>query len=1187
MIGSLLLERYRIDSELGQGGMGIVYQAFDILLKRSVAIKVLSDSGLSADSQSRLLDEARAAAGLSHPNIVTVYDVREYDGSLFIIMELVDGKSLKDESFEDLDRILEINRQLCEALAHAHQHNVIHRDLKPENVLLVDGQVKLMDFGLARSMASRMSTDGDLVGTAFYLAPEQALGMEVDERTDLYSLGVMMYEMLTGRLPFTAGDALAVISQHLHAPVIPPRTYNGKIDSELNLLILRLMNKTREERPSSADEVLSALSSIGKLEQAGVETGDIILLQQIVQGRLVGREVELDSLRRHWREAQQGHAQLVLISGEPGVGKTRLAKELIAYGRLHGGRILQGGCYEYEAMVPYLPFAEALRDWVHTQTTESLHDKLGSNATELAKLAPEIEARLGPLTPNPSLAPDQERMRLFDNFARFLQNLATEKGLLLFLDDLHWADRGTLSMVHYLLRRLRNERVLILGGYREVELDRTHPLAAALVEWNRERLVTRIQLGRLTKYDCGELLAGMFEQEEITPEFTEAIFRETEGNPFFIEEVVKALIDSGQIYRENLEWQRGDIADLAIPQSIKEAIGRRLNRLSTESTEVLQHAAILGKVFDFQELVTVYSNGGGGSQEQENSILDALDEGLNAQLIRALEGESFSFTHDKIRETLYEEINSIRRRRLHHKLAQRLEKVVMDQTRENYLPDLAYHYLQGGDLNKGMEYAIHAGEHARRLYANDEAIKYYLQAAEAADALQLTGELSEIFETVGELYSSQGMFYNAVEFYDQAISLVNTGEQRARLKMLIGISFANVGDARGLEYLRAAEQELHPETQIDDLSNTLSWIGRYYHYQAQHKQAIEAFENALKMAEPSDKYYIKSTLYAFLSGSYAQLLDSDQSVRWAQKCIALGEKYDAPTWIAVGNEFLSENAFFVGKWTEALEFANRDKEIGLKIGAQDRVAWAKFCQASSLYGLGMLNEALEVSQSSLDLTEQIGEHRLATWILPLLSMIHADLDAYEKAEFYAQEGIKQANELDQVVIQCWSRLAYINLLIKQNKWEEALHECEQGKQLYLPTDNLMARRYIKIITPLAHLGSGQLAEASAAVEEVIELVREHQVFHSHGMALRIKGQILTELGDHEKAAESYKEAIDILSGLGSQLELGRALYQRGRLLNMENQRDAAVKDIENARVIFEECGAKNDLRLTLSLTETL
>ena len=189
MIGSFLLERYHTDSELGQGGMGIDYQTFDTLLKRSVAIKGLSNPGLSADNHSHLLDEAREVAGLSHPNIVTVYDVREYDGLLFIIIELVDRNSLRDESIEDLDRILDINRLLCEALAHAHQQDLIHRDLKPENVLLVDGQVKLMDFGMARSTTSRMSADGDLAGTAFYLAAEQSLGLEVEEKTDLDRAG--------------------------------------------------------------------------------------------------------------------------------------------------------------------------------------------------------------------------------------------------------------------------------------------------------------------------------------------------------------------------------------------------------------------------------------------------------------------------------------------------------------------------------------------------------------------------------------------------------------------------------------------------------------------------------------------------------------------------------------------------------------------------------------------------------------------------------------------------------------------------------------------------------------------------------------------------------------------------------------------------------------------------------------
>jgi hypothetical protein len=455
MIGSKLLDRYRIGSELGKGGMGVVFRAFDTILERPVAIKVLSERGLSADSQSQLLEEARAAAKLNHPSIVTVYDVGEVDNSLFIVMELLRGISLREKSNVDLEQVLDYFRQLCEALAHAHQLGIIHRDLKPENVILVGDQVKLMDFGLARSLNSRLTVDGLLSGTASYLAPEQALGMEVDGRTDLYSLGVMLYEMTAGRLPFTGGDALAVISQHLHAPVVPPRTYNEKISPGLNELIVHLLKKVPADRPPSAEAVLLILMDLPKSEQEGDSSEDLILLQQIVQGRLVGRQAELDTLRQLWQQAQGGQAQLVLISGEPGVGKTRLANEIISFARLHGARLLRGGCYEYEATVPYLPIMEALREWVHGQSSEQLNEKLRDYAAELAKLMPEIAAKIGPLESNPSLSPDQERMRMFDHVARFFSDIAVDRGLLIFLDDLHWVDQGTLSLIHYLLRRLR------------------------------------------------------------------------------------------------------------------------------------------------------------------------------------------------------------------------------------------------------------------------------------------------------------------------------------------------------------------------------------------------------------------------------------------------------------------------------------------------------------------------------------------------------------------------------------------------------------------------------------------------------------------------------------------------------------------------------------------------------------
>src|SRR5215831_9483880 len=437
-----------------------------------------------------------------------------------------------------------------------------------------------------------------------------------------------------------------------------------------------------------------------RVEAAGASSA--APLQQLVRGRLVGREAESRQLVSHWQRAKQAHGQLVLLSGEPGVGKTRLAQDLIAHVQQSGATVLRGGCYEYEATTPYLPIVEALRDWVHVQSAQALRVTLGATAPEIAKLAPEIESKLGVLAPNAPLSPSEERLRLFDNAARFLQSLAAARGLLLFIDDVHWADQGTLSLLQYLLRHLRSDRVLVLGAYREIELDRAHPLASALVDWNRERLVTRIALGRLSRTDTGALLAAMFGQESISEDFASALFRETEGNPFFIEEVVKSLVEQGQIYREQDRWAQKATHELAIPQSVKEAIGRRLNRLSEGAVDTLRTAAALGKIFPFRELAAVCS-------ATEDQVLDTLDEASAAQLIRArrdgsgagLQGDdSFAFTHDKIREVLYEELNPIRRRRLHQHIGETLENLYAPASQRNVMssgdhaPDLAYHFAQ-------------------------------------------------------------------------------------------------------------------------------------------------------------------------------------------------------------------------------------------------------------------------------------------------------------------------------------------------------------------------------------------------------------------------------------------------------------------------------------------------------------
>ena len=264
MLGDTLVNRYHIDSELGRGGMGVVYRARDTLLNRAVAVKILSATDLGVRGKARLLSEAQAAAKLNHPNIVTIHDAGEAEGVPFIVMELVEGESLRSLRPEALPEILAIAWQVCAALEHAHGVGIIHRDVKPENILITRQRAaKLMDFGLARSAEGPRLTEAEaLSGTFSYLAPEVLLGQPASAQSDLYALGVMLYELTTGKPPFSGAYLAAVIAQHLSAPVIPPSAHRAEIPPALDALIVQLLSKQPEERPASAAEVRARLEHL-------------------------------------------------------------------------------------------------------------------------------------------------------------------------------------------------------------------------------------------------------------------------------------------------------------------------------------------------------------------------------------------------------------------------------------------------------------------------------------------------------------------------------------------------------------------------------------------------------------------------------------------------------------------------------------------------------------------------------------------------------------------------------------------------------------------------------------------------------------------------------------------------------------------------------------------------------------
>ena len=1094
--GTVLRERYRLDSELGRGGMGTVYRATDLELHREVAVKVLSAYG--SDARERLIREARSAAALNHPHIVTIHDVGESGGFPFLVMELVGGPRLSQARPTDLSRVVEIAVQICAALEHAHENNIVHRDLKPDNVLLSgstdSSTVKLADLGLALpAYGARISRAGVIVGTATYMAPEQALGQTVDGRTDLYALGVLLYELTTGRLPFAGDDPLTIVSQHVHAPVVPPRVLRPDLPHALEAIIVKLLAKDPTHRYRSAVETRTALldALTDNDEPSSTDSAPAVaILDALSRGRLVGRNEELNEARELWRRAREGRGHAVLLSGEPGAGKTRLAREITIQAAVDGALVLSGGCYEYEAATPYLPFVEAFRRWAREEADdEKLREILGDVATQIAKLAPEIETRLGPFPERQALPPHEERLLFFDAVVQVFSNIARKQSLLFYADDLHWADRGTLWLLGHLMRQLREERVLIVGAYRETELDRAHPLAKSLVDWNRERLITRIALRRFNESETGDQLGALL-GEHVSGEFAIAVHRETEGNPFFVEEVLKALIERGSVRRESGKWHRCDMDQLLIPQSVKEAIGHRLDRVSQNTNEVLRVSAILGKVFTFNELSAA-------AEQHEDALLDALDEATNAQLIASGSGDAFSFTHDKIREVLYEELNPIRRRRLHRHVAEGLER-----NRGKFccaVEKLAHHYIQAGDHEQGLKYSKQAAEEAVQVFAFEEAVAAYGRARDCAEALGLREEQLVLEEEIGKAFMLHGETIFAAEHFEKALALATDLATRVRLQCAAAASLVVTGDPRGSEYACEALQVLDPATNPVETANALCTEARFHHLAGMHKRATELLLRANELVQlmadgdTSDTFAatIISQIYAFTAGAYQHYGLYDESDRWARRALAFGEKHNILFAQATGYEYLGENAVHSGTYEAGLEYAEREIEIADRLHSRERRAWVRCYSGQCRFYLGQIEQAHEEFLEGIKLAESIGEKRALAVLRPNLAVVQAMQGRFDEALQTATTNLQgSSHNLIYTHFEALRCLAEVRF--RRNEVDEAERICNQAEEFIAPTESRLCRLWLGPLHIEVLLAQDKRDEAARKLVDYQALVAECQ-----------------------------------------------------------------------------------------------
>ena len=1096
-IGTLVKDRYRIDGELGRGGMGVVFKAHDQELQRDVAVKVLPSMAAGDKARERLVREARSAAGLNHANIISVYDVGHHEQTPFFVMELVSGPTFGERRPEEIENLVEFAKQICSALEHAHHQGIIHRDLKPENLLFSgDSTLKLADLGLAfPTKASRITQVGQIVGTAAYMAPEQALGQEVDARSDLYSLGVILYEMAAGQLPFRGRDPLAVVSQHIHAPVVPPRAIRSRIPTGLESIILKLLAKDPTKRFENAAQVLDSLDRAMDdvpVSKSSEGIAAVALLNALSRGRLVGRDEELAEAKELWRRAQQGAGHAVLLSGEPGAGKTRLGKELLVQAAIDGAPVLSGACFEFEATTPYLPFVDAFRSWVYDQKNDAaLKAILGDSASQLAKFAPEIESRLGPFPSRPQLPPQEERLLFFDAVVSVFKSLAAKRGLVFYIDDLHWADSGTLWLLGRLLRQLKEDAVLFVCSYRETELDRAHPLGKALVDWNRERLSTRIFLRRFNRDDTQEQLEVLL-GEDVSDDFADAVHRETEGNPFFVEEVLKALIEQGTFKRTSEGWEKPETLELTIPQSVMEAIGSRLDRISRECNEVLRSAAVVGKTFTFEELLAA----GGG--EDEDAMLDALDEGVAAQVLNAERDESFAFTHDKIREVLYKELNPIRRRRLHKRTAEGLQSLKGPAAPS--VETLAHHFIEAADYRNGLQYAQRAGQEAENVHAYDEAAAAYSKALDCAEALENTEDQARTLEALGQAYAFSGDSPKSGMFFDKAAAMAEDQQERVRLQCLAAARYVTTGNERGFELVAGALEVLDPTENPFDTAHALCILARFHHLNLRHQEAVAVLQKAEPLVDLGDsptqaQLNVASTLYAYFSGAYQHLGLFYEGDKYAKKSVELGKKYNDTISESLGLEFLGENCLNKGDWEQAIAYGVEEQGLAKKVNSRDRYGWASFVISVAQWCLGRFEEAADLLKEAIVLAQSIGERRLEILLVTFHAACQLDLGKPEEALQTAQRalGLTEGLKASYMENECFRTLGLVHH--RRGEHKEAVEWCERVLELTKDTDAKVSYLWSGPVYIQSLLAMNQTEKAREFLDQYTETVANCQSPH--------------------------------------------------------------------------------------------
>lgn len=719
---SLVNNRYRVIKKLGEGGKGIVLECLDQSLDRPVAVKLMKSTP-DEETNARFQREARITARLIHPNIVAVFDVGIQDGHPFLVMEYVEGRSLAElvNELKTLppQEIIRISKEVAGALNYAHTAGVLHRDIKPENIMISrNGASKLMDFGLARSIDSlKLTNDRTIIGTPEYISPEIALGKKIDERSDLYSLGCVMYYMAVGHPPFISEESVKLIYSHLNDQPRSIRQFRADFPADLDAVILSLLSKNPEERPRDSSALLKILENMGDgsrengLEGPEGKPGNSSLtgLSGIFRNNhilpLVGRDTQVQSMKEQIDSALSGSGSMSILTGERGTGRSRLLKESMIYASMRSMTVIGLRCNETKRSVPGQTITDLFREYLSSHPDQSIQKLCENYKDVLPRILPELAPGIMSSGGIPALSVEEQTGRYYEAIIAFLKGISQENPLLISIDDLHLVDRISMTFMTYLNDYISSMRMCLIASSDPIVEGSS--LIRLISKTLGSHTVRMMEIGSLNKEQTYVMVRGLLsgDKDNISDTLSEVVYDKTHGNPLFVEETIRYLLEGKKIYmNEEGLWEVRSPSDFRFPATIRTLIKEKITHLDEDQGHLLRMASVLGVEFDLGVLKDMVEM----KEDEFARVIDYLvREGFLMEEGTESGHPRLTFADSRTKDMLYDEISIVKRTGYNKRAASIIESrtkgINLDKVA---LTNLARYYLRGGNVLKALKYNL-------------------------------------------------------------------------------------------------------------------------------------------------------------------------------------------------------------------------------------------------------------------------------------------------------------------------------------------------------------------------------------------------------------------------------------------------------------------------------------------------